>query len=397
MKFKELWKRITSQAKQALDRALYHGATTWRHLVKHSGMYGLGAGCLGILGIPLSLYLYRVGSDSTEARINQLERQIGSVVRTSTNEGTRHLEKVISDQLGSFLQSMQRQNKASIARVRLHKMTPALRVFSEEPYGEFNCFGYQVFDVVREDENSVLLSNEGRNDVVNLALLYGKKSGEITIQMDALRFNQRNPKVSYKNYLDYLRFQKALMSNARLVFWDLAEDQPFLRTDHILPVNMEYDHEKGERAIDFYGKVVRIEHWLGKELPFQLTHSDADVGKVEYVASVLHGKAISVGPIYKARLGNLQEKKQFLKSFWRLDLNGIEYRMERRNDVVKLYGILIDLGMSTMDIPPASVTPSLEDLGADTSEQPVEVTVAVKNGSDSITVKHNTAYRNEDL
>ncbi len=397
MKIKELYKLASSQIKKTWDRAFAHGGTMWRHLVKHSGMYGLVAGCIGILGIPLSLHLYRVGSDSTEARLDQLQRQIGGVVRTSTNEGTRHLEKVISDKLAPFLQRMQEQNKASIARVQLRKMSPALRVFSEEPYGEFNCFGYEVFDVVREDENNVLLSNEGRNSVANLALLYGKKNGEITIQMDALRFNPSNPKASYKNYLDYLRFQKALMSNARLVFWDLAEDQPFLRTDHIMPVNMEYDYEKGQRAIDFYGKVARIEHWLGKKFPFQLKHTRGDVDLVNYVASVLEGKSLPVGPVYKTRLGNLQEKKQFLKSFWRLDMNGIEYRMERQSDVVKIFGVQVDLGMMTMDFPPATVTPSLEELAADTSDQPVTVAINVKNKNDGITLKHNTAYRNEEL
>ena len=56
----------------------------------------------------------------------------------------------------------------------------------------------------------------------------------------------------------------------------------------------------------------------------------------------------------------------------------------------------IDLGMWTLDFPPSTVSPALEQLAVDSSSAPVLVGISVKDQAQEITLHHNTPYRKDD-
>ena len=389
-KFTDYWKTIVSKAQYCFNQLLSYLNFFWNHLRKHY--------CYVILAliVPIAIFALqhfqseRIAKDS-QNDIWRLETKIDEMEKKDKARSQR-IEKVFSEKIKPFEEVMQEVNRRSMAMIK--KVTPPLKIFSEEPYGEFSCFDYVVFYVVKETEKEILFSNEESNPVVNFSFTYNKETGKIKNKPEAIRFNEKNPKASYRNYLGYLLFIKAEFSNARLVFWDLLEDKPFVRTGPTMPVNMRYDYKGTKAMISFVNKMIRIEHFLGRKIPFQLPPTELAFQNVNYVYEVLRGEYILYGFKYEKKLKNRKEKEEFLKHFWKVGFQGVEYRMEGKNDIVEIYGVPVELGMWTMDFPDSTVTPSIEDLKKDKSNDPVTITITTKNHDKEIVLIHNT-HRSE--
>ncbi len=140
--------------------------------------------------------------------------------------------------------------------------------------------------------------------------------------------------------------------------------------------------------------MIGIEHFLGRKIPFQSPPTELAFQNVNYVYEVLKGEYIPYGFKYEKNLKNRKEKEEFLKHFWKMGFQGVEYRMEGKNDIVEIYGVPVELGMWTMDFPDSTVTPSIEDLKKDKSNAPVTITITTKNRDKEIVLIHNT-HRSE--
>lgn len=408
---KEYWGKIVSKAQFFFEQVLSRIKSFWIYIRNHRLRF-----VICTIGIPFALFLYqvfqteRIAEESgisfekaSKERQDGVDKVVKKIDELSKNSEPRppDIKEVVKEAVKEALSEEKRHQKAQeLNRQSLKaitKVTPPLKIFSEEPYSEFACFDYVVFHVVKEAKNEILFSNEQFNPVVIFSFTYNKENGEVNIKPEAIRFNEKNPKASYKNYLAYLLFIKAQFSNARLVFWNLIEDAPFIRTGPTIPVNMRYDHEGIKAVITFVSKMIRIEHFVGSKISFKLPPTRSVYQNVNYVYDALIGEFMQIGFKYEQELRNLKEKEWFQKHFWKLNLNGIMYRMEGESNIVEIYGVPIELGMWTIDFPESTVSPSLEEFRKDKSDDPVTVTIETKTRDKEIVLFFNTHRKRYNL
>ena len=176
-KLTDYWKTIVSKAQYCFNQLLSYLNSFWNHLRKHSNFYVILAFILAIAIAALQYFQSeRIAKDS-QNDIWRLETKIDEMEKKDKARSQR-IEKVFSEKIKPFEEVMQELNRRSMAMIK--KVTPPLKIFSEEPYGEFSCFDYVVFYVVKETEKEILFSNEESNPVVSFFhLLITKKPGKL--------------------------------------------------------------------------------------------------------------------------------------------------------------------------------------------------------------------------
>jgi hypothetical protein len=304
---------------------------------------------------------------------------------------SQNIEEFFSEKFDTLEERVNELNRQSITTSK--NILPPLKIFSEEPYSEFACFNYIVFNVVEETKEKIIFSNDDSDPVVSFSFTYVKEDGSITYDPLKIHFNEENGKASYENYLGFLLFAKAQASNSRLVFWNLIDDKAFIRTEPIIPVNLRYDHEGTKALITFLNKIIRIERFVGEKIPFKFPPTESIFKDVNYVYEVLRGKPMEIGFKFERKLNNLEEKEWFLNSIFKTNIQNVRYRMEGENHIIKIYDVPIELGMWTIDFPDSNIVPNLEDLHKDKSNKAVTVTIEAKDHDKKIVLFYNTLRR----
>jgi hypothetical protein len=306
------------------------------------------------------------------------------------------LSKIVHDAVeNAFLENERRRQEKQLnieSMSGVTKTTPPLKIFSEEPYGEFACFDYVEFEILEENENSIIYSNENYDPVVSFSFTYNKKTGEVNSNPDSLIFNPNHRNASYKNYLGYIEFIKSHFLNARHVFWDLIKDEAFIRTGPTIPVNLRFDHKGTETAINFVKKIIRIEHFIGQELPYRLPPSEEAYRKITLLYELLSDKTVIWGNEYQIDLMNREAKVWFSDHFFITKINGVRYRMSMKNYIVSIYDVPVELGMITIDFPASIINPSLEQIKSDKTDKPITVSIKTKSQEEKIVVYSNTHH-----
>lgn len=243
------------------------------------------------------------------------------------------------------------------ANIFSSKRLPAARIFTELPHATFSCFDYEQFQLINETTDYFVFSNEAASPPVILRFYYTKPKGNILIYLDDLKFNAASEKASYENRLDFLRFQRALTSNARLVFWDIVKGDVLFRTGHALPTKMERN-ENADVIEDIIQEIVRIERFFAIRFKLQTKYTAADLQKIKYIRDVLNGKEIIVGNTFELILKSEEEKQEFLKGVDPENYIGdYRYNFNFKHEMISLLGTTLDLGDRLIKVPAATFDP----------------------------------------
>ena len=268
------------------------------------------------------------------------------------------------------------------------KQLPPLRIFSEIPYSGFTCFDYEIFRKIIDNKDEILFSNEHSNPVVTLRFYIKKPRGNLIIYLDDLQFNPLNPKASFQNRLAFLQFQRMLIHNAKLVFWDLEKDKVLFRTGHTLPTNLRYDPNI-EFVRDIIQKIVNIERYFGIQLPYRTKFTESDINTITYIDNVLQGKEIKVGNSYALTIKNEEEKNYFLNKMEAGDyFGGFRYQYHSEREPITLFSIELDLGNNLFKIPDANFVPSLKEIENSNLNLPVIIQITSKDPTRDILLWH---------
>ena len=93
-----------------------------------------------------------------------------------------------------------------------------IKIFTELPYIQYRCFDSTDFIQLQTDKNSVVYTNGPYGADVNFTFRYDKVSGNITFYWGDITYDYSSSKASFINYLDFLRFQRTIIGNGRIVF-----------------------------------------------------------------------------------------------------------------------------------------------------------------------------------
>ena len=135
---------LLSKAQDLMVRVGFYRSCAWNHIKDHSNLYGLGIGALAIL---VAAVIFCVQYNKSEKTSRTIED-----VKITSDATSLRLEK-IEEKFDLYMKKMEELNRFSISSIQLKKSTPPLKIFSEEPYGEFSCFDYVIFQIVKENED----------------------------------------------------------------------------------------------------------------------------------------------------------------------------------------------------------------------------------------------------
>ena len=279
------------------------------------------------------------------------------------------------------------QSRLSINEFNV-KQLPPLRIFGEIPYSEFACFDYEIFRKIIDNKNEILFSNELSNPVVTLRFYIEKPKGNLIIYLDDIQFNPLNPKASFQNRLAFLQFQRMLIHNAKLVFWNLEEDKVLFRTGHALPTNLRYNPNI-EFIRDIIQKIVNIERYFGIQLQYRTKFTESDIKTIAYIDDVLQGKEIKLGNSHTIHIKNIDEKRDFLSKMKPENyVGGFRYHYHLESEPITLFTSELDLGENLLKISDANFVPSLKEIEDDSFPLPITVQITSKDSTRDILLWH---------
>lgn len=280
----------------------------------------------------------------------------------------------------------------------LSKRLPPVRIFTELPYSTYSCFDFEEFRLIQENSDRLVFSNEASSPAVIFRFYFVRKSGNLVINFEDMVPNEKRA-ISYVNRLDFMRFQRALMSNARIVFWDINKDAILFRTGHTLPTNLMWDKRAGV-VEELLHEIVRIERAFQIAFDFHRQYSQKDLQTIEYVHDVLNGKEIEVVSPFPVLLSNATEKQEFLKQLTPEDYSGgYRHHFHFTHEETPILGTTIDLGEWTLRVPEATFDPPIDvlrkTLGQDGT--PVVVKIQALTEEPPMTIWHHRQRMKHDL
>lgn len=266
------------------------------------------------------------------------------------------------------------------------KTLPPVRILSEIPYSSFSCFDYERFRLIKETPEHLVFSNETDKSPATLRFYYIRATGNIIIYYGDIIFDAAREDASYTNRLDFLRFQRALMSNARLVFWDINKDAPLFRTGHVLPTNL-MSSERGDIMESILQEIVQIERYFGVKFKYRNKYTLADIETIKYIGEVLRGKEISLGNQITLALSTDEEKKKFLRGLTPSDfVGGYRHHFDFDNEYTDLLGTTIDIGSRNIRVPEAEFEPTIQSIKNYLEQTPGKATITIHSSNPSLPI-----------
>lgn len=255
----------------------------------------------------------------------------------------------------TIIKRIQEENISKIANIKpVRKGIPPVKIYTEEPYGQYKCLEYELFDLIETVGSKMKFSNEQSSPVIKIKFILDSVNGSIVIPIDDLQFDDGNPKASFEQRLDFLRFKKALALESRMVFWDIRQQEILFRAKSFKNHQVYYNWRSAEREISILRKVVHIERKFMKR--FSLKPLDQDtIEKINYISAVLKNSKINLGNEYVQLLQYDEEDgPSSFKSFQGVNYNGIAYQMTGDKDKQTIFNEKLDLGPWTINIPSAT-------------------------------------------
>lgn len=279
----------------------------------------------------------------------------------------------------------------------LSRRLPAVRIFTELPFATYDCFSNEKFELVKKSSDQLVFSNEAASPAIIFRFYYSRQTGDIEINFNDLMTNQNKP-ISYGDRLSFVRFQRALFSNARIVFWDIEHNRALFRTGPTLPTNLAQTRN-GDTIESLLAEIVRIERYFGIQFKFRTEYTSDDILGVQYARRVLNGETIEDAEM-QITLTTMDEKREFLKGTVPANyVNDYRYQFNFSKDENSILGSLVDLGSWTLMVPEAVFDPPIDTIRSTLLENPKPVSIMIHslNTSKPIKLSHDSISLENEL